>query len=87
MLILSQYTKHTHGACDDAEDAEEVFDKHHEFLILQMLHDREGVDWPVTPIYAHFRDKFPVPRAYISCNLYLPLLTSSSRMNFRGSKQ
>lgn len=87
MLILSQYTKHTHGACDDTEDAEEVFDKHHEFLILQMLHGREGVDWPVTPIYSHFRDKFPVQRVYISYNLYLPLLTFLFRMNLIGLKQ
>ncbi|KAL1953988.1 hypothetical protein VTO42DRAFT_1874 [Malbranchea cinnamomea] len=58
-FLFQEYTKHTHGACEDAEDSAEVFYKHREFLITQMLRGKEGVDWPVTPIYAHLRQKFP----------------------------
>ncbi|EAS28050.3 uncharacterized protein CIMG_13591 [Coccidioides immitis RS] len=56
--LLDQYIKHTHEACEDADDAAEVFDKHHAFLMKQMFQGREGIDWDTTPIYKYFRDKY-----------------------------
>ncbi|KAK2792032.1 hypothetical protein FQN52_004142 [Onygenales sp. PD_12] len=57
--LLDEYTRHTNGACEDAEDAAEVFYKHHEFLIKQMVRGRENVDWATTPLYAHLRELYP----------------------------
>ncbi|WEW61010.1 hypothetical protein PRK78_006499 [Emydomyces testavorans] len=56
--LLDQYVNHTHGACEDADDAIDVFDKHHAFLIKQMVHGEEGIDWSTTPIYKYFREKY-----------------------------
>ncbi|KKZ68782.1 hypothetical protein EMCG_00995 [[Emmonsia] crescens] len=53
--LFDEYTKHTNGACEDAEESAEVFYKHHEFLINQMVQGKENVDWASTPIYAHLR--------------------------------
>ncbi|OAX81166.1 hypothetical protein ACJ72_04493 [Emergomyces africanus] len=56
--LFDEYTKHTNGACEDAEDAAEVFYKHHEFLIKQMVRGKENVDWASTPVYAHLRELY-----------------------------
>ncbi|OJD15961.1 hypothetical protein AJ78_03830 [Emergomyces pasteurianus Ep9510] len=56
--LFDEYTKHTNGACEDAEDSAEVFYKHHEFLITQMVRGRENVDWASTPVYAHLRELY-----------------------------
>ncbi|KAF3483459.1 uncharacterized protein GIQ15_02783 [Arthroderma uncinatum] len=58
-FLLDEYTRHTHGACEDVEESLEVFRKHHEFLIRQMVQGREGIDWPNTLVYAHLREEFP----------------------------
>ncbi|KAI1946923.1 hypothetical protein LOZ12_003232 [Ophidiomyces ophidiicola] len=55
--IFNQYVRHTHGACEDADDVEEVLEKHHAFLISQMLLGKENVDWAPTPIYRYFEEK------------------------------
>ncbi|EEH40432.2 hypothetical protein PAAG_02487 [Paracoccidioides lutzii Pb01] len=57
--LFDEYTKHTNGACEDAEDSAEVFYKHHEFLINQMVQGKENVDWASTPICAHLRELYP----------------------------
>ncbi|PGH05364.1 hypothetical protein AJ79_06833 [Helicocarpus griseus UAMH5409] len=57
--LFEEYTKHTNGACEDAEDSAEVFYKHHEFLIKQMVRGKENVDWASTLIYAHLREIYP----------------------------
>ncbi|KLJ09535.1 hypothetical protein EMPG_15061 [Blastomyces silverae] len=56
--LFDEYTKHTNGACEDAEDSAEVFYKHHEFLINRMVQGKENVDWASTPIYAHLRELY-----------------------------
>ncbi|EDN05992.1 conserved hypothetical protein [Histoplasma mississippiense (nom. inval.)] len=56
--LFDEYTKHTNGTCEDAEDSAEVFYKHHEFLINQMVRGKENVDWASTPIYAHLRELY-----------------------------
>ncbi|PGH02279.1 hypothetical protein GX51_04719 [Blastomyces parvus] len=56
--LFEEYTKHTNGACEDAEDSAEVFYKHHEFLINQMVQGKENVDWASTPIYSHLRELY-----------------------------
>ncbi|KAM5448399.1 hypothetical protein MaudCBS49596_005489 [Microsporum audouinii] len=58
-FLLDEYTRHTHGACEDAEESLEVFHKHHEFLIRQMIQGKEDIDWPSTLVYAHLREEFP----------------------------
>ncbi|KAF3896576.1 DNMT1-RFD domain-containing protein [Trichophyton interdigitale] len=58
-FLLDEYTRHTHGACEDAEESLEVFNKHHEFLIRQMVQGKEDIDWPSTSVYSHLREEFP----------------------------
>ncbi|EEP80195.1 predicted protein [Uncinocarpus reesii 1704] len=52
------FDQHTYGACEDADDAAEVFDKHHAFLIKQMVQGKEDVDWDTAPVYKYFREKY-----------------------------
>ena len=54
-----QYVNHTYGICEDADDSAEVFYKHHEFLLVQMLKGEEGVEWVRTSIFQHLCKKFP----------------------------
>ncbi|KAK2744392.1 hypothetical protein FQN57_004288 [Myotisia sp. PD_48] len=57
--LLEEYTRHTNGACEDASDSAEIFNKHSEFLIKQMMQGKEGVDWASTSIYSHLQNKYP----------------------------
>ncbi|PGH19431.1 hypothetical protein AJ80_03931 [Polytolypa hystricis UAMH7299] len=57
--LFDEYTRHTHGACEDAEEAAEVFYKHHVFLIDEMVRGRESIDWSSTPLYTQLHELYP----------------------------
>lgn len=65
--------------CEDAEDSVEVFNKHRAFLINEMVQGREVVDWASMPIYAYFKERFPVRESLFRVNnffFFLPCLVS-----------
>ncbi len=55
-----QYVEHSNHRFEGVDDAAEGFYKHREFLILTMLSGKERVNWPISPIYRHMRQRFPV---------------------------
>jgi hypothetical protein len=40
--------------------AERIFDQHHVFLMMSFMNKAQGVGWSNTPLYQHFRRKYPV---------------------------
>lgn len=55
-----QYAEREKFACADAAEAEEIFHKHREFLLMSFLQRTYGISWSNTPIYQTLRRHFPV---------------------------
>ncbi|KAJ6194830.1 hypothetical protein J3E72DRAFT_387545 [Bipolaris maydis] len=58
-LIFQEYAEDKRFSCDDIAMAEEIFDKHHMFLMMCFLNRAQGFSWSNTPIYQRFRRRFP----------------------------
>ncbi|KAI9698730.1 MAG: hypothetical protein M1836_003840 [Candelina mexicana] len=57
--LFGEYVDYTNGRCLSSSDAEAVFDKHRQFLIMSMIAGKEDIVWTKTPLYHHMRKKFP----------------------------
>jgi len=57
--LLVLYQQHTDYRVDDNAEAEAVFEKHHSFLIRQMLDGWEGINWARTHLWSYFSRLYP----------------------------
>ncbi|KAI9718422.1 MAG: hypothetical protein M1812_004143 [Candelaria pacifica] len=57
--LFNEYVEFTNGRCASSTDAEAIFYKHRQFLIVCMKAGKEDVVWTKTPLYHHLRKKFP----------------------------
>ncbi len=57
--LLALYLQHTDYRVDDNAEAEAVFEKHHSFLIKQMLEGWEGINWARTHLWSYFSRLYP----------------------------
>lgn len=57
--LLVLYQQHTDYRIDDNAEAEAVFEKHHSFLIRQMLDGWEGINWARTHLWSYFSRLYP----------------------------
>jgi hypothetical protein len=71
LLLFQEYAEDERFACSDVGSAEQIFRKHHQFLMMRFLHRAEGIGWSNTPIYQYFRRQYPV-----SCTSFLSLASS-----------
>jgi hypothetical protein len=55
-----QYSEKQKSGCTDATEAEQIFQKHREFLLMSFLQRTYGISWSNTPIYQTIRRQFPV---------------------------
>jgi hypothetical protein len=76
-LVFQEYAEDERFACNDVVGAEQIFRKHHQFLMMRFLHRAEGIGWSNTPIYQYFRKQYPVSRTS-SFKLDLHVLGSAS---------
>jgi hypothetical protein len=57
--LLALYQQHTDYQVDDNAEAEAVIEKHHSFLIRQMLEGWEGINWARTHLWSYFSRLYP----------------------------
>lgn len=57
--LLALYQQHTDYRVDDDAEAEAVLEKHHSFLIRQMLEGWEGINWARTHLWTYFSRLYP----------------------------
>lgn len=57
--LLVLYQQHTDYRVDHNAEAEAVFEKHHSFLIRQMLEGWEGINWARTHLWSYFSRLYP----------------------------
>jgi hypothetical protein len=57
--LLVLYQQHTDYRVDDNAEAEAVFERHHSFLIRQMLDGWEGINWARTHLWSYFSRLYP----------------------------
>ena len=58
-LIYQEYAEDERFACTDTAEAESIFHKHREFLLMCFLKRTHGIGWSNTPLYQTFRRHFP----------------------------
>ncbi|EXJ94191.1 hypothetical protein A1O1_02584 [Capronia coronata CBS 617.96] len=56
--FLTDYQKHTGYRIDDDDEAMETIHKHHNFLLKQMIEEREGIDWSQTHLWKHLAETY-----------------------------
>lgn len=66
--LLTLYQQHTDYRVDDDAEAEAVFEKHHAFLIRQMLEGWEGINWARTHLWSYFSSLYPDEVAHDSAS-------------------
>ena len=54
-LIYQEYAEDERFACTDTAEAESIFHKHREFLLMCFLKRTHGIGWSNTPLYQTFR--------------------------------
>jgi hypothetical protein len=64
--LLALYQQHTDYRVDDDAEAEAVIEKHHAFLIRQMLEGWEGINWARTHLWSYFSRLYPDEVAQVS---------------------
>lgn len=64
--LLALYQQHTDYRVEDNAEAEAVLEKHHSFLIRQMLESWEGINWARTHIWSYFTRLYPDEVAQVS---------------------
>ena len=57
--LLVLYQQHTDYRVDDDAEVEAVLEKHHSFLIRQMLEGWEGINWARTHLWSYFSKLYP----------------------------
>lgn len=57
--LLALYQQHTDYRVDDNAEAEAILEKHHSFLIRQMLEGWEGINWARTHLWSYFSRLYP----------------------------
>jgi hypothetical protein len=57
--LLVLYQQHTDYRVDDNAEVEAVLEKHHTFLIRQMLEGWEGINWARTHLWSYFSRLYP----------------------------
>ena len=57
-----QYSEKQKSGCRDSAEAERIFQKHREFLLMSFLQRTYGISWSNTPIYQTIRRQFPVSK-------------------------
>ncbi|KAJ4355583.1 uncharacterized protein N0V89_003603 [Didymosphaeria variabile] len=72
-LIFQEYAEDERFECNDVASAEQIFRKHHQFLMMRFLHRAEDIGWSNTPIYQYFKKQYPVCRTPIVWNLADPV--------------
>jgi hypothetical protein len=60
MADPAQYAEDERFPCSDSATAEKIFDQHHVFLMMSFMNRAQGIGWSNTPLYQHFRRKYPV---------------------------
>ncbi|KAL1604997.1 hypothetical protein SLS60_004540 [Paraconiothyrium brasiliense] len=68
-LIFQEYAEDERFECNDVGSAEQIFRKHHQFLMMRFLHRAEEIGWSNTPIYQYFKKQYPVCRTPLIWNL------------------
>jgi len=58
-LIFQEYAEDERYSCTDPVVAAQIFNKHHEFLMMCFLNRAQGIGWSNTPIYQSFRRQYP----------------------------
>ncbi|KAF2439188.1 hypothetical protein P171DRAFT_436520 [Karstenula rhodostoma CBS 690.94] len=58
-LLFQEYAEDERFACNDVAGAEQIFGKHHQFLMMRFLHRAEDIGWSNTPIYQYFKRQYP----------------------------
>lgn len=59
-LVFQEYAEDERFECGDVKTAEQIFHKHHQFLIVRFLDRAEGIGWSTTPIYQYLKRQYPV---------------------------
>lgn len=59
-LVFQEYAEDERFDCPDTQTAEQLFRKHHPFLIMCFLNRAQDIGWSNTPIYQFFRKQYPV---------------------------
>ncbi|KAF1847061.1 uncharacterized protein K460DRAFT_402425 [Cucurbitaria berberidis CBS 394.84] len=58
-LIFKEYAEDERFTCSDPAVAEQIFDRHHTFLMMCFLNRAQDIGWSTTPLYQHFRKRHP----------------------------
>ncbi|KAF2681407.1 hypothetical protein K458DRAFT_444652 [Lentithecium fluviatile CBS 122367] len=58
-LVYLEYVEDERFPCSDPQVAAQIFEKHHEFLVMCFLSRAQGIGWSNTPIYQSFRRQYP----------------------------
>ncbi|KAF1933341.1 uncharacterized protein M421DRAFT_194909 [Didymella exigua CBS 183.55] len=58
-LLYREYAEKEKSACRDPAEAEQIFYKHREFLLMSFLGRTYGISWSNTPIYQTIKRQFP----------------------------
>ena len=61
-LVFQEYAEDERFECNDVASAEQIFCKHHQFLMMRFLHRAEDIAWSNTPIYQYLKRRYPVSR-------------------------
>ena len=61
-LLFQEYAEDERFACSDVGTAEQLFRKHHEFLMMSFLNRAQNIGWSNTSIYQFFKRQYPVSR-------------------------
>lgn len=59
-LVFQEYAEDERFSCTTANDAEQIFNRHHVFLMMCFLNREQGLSWSTTPIYQYLRRHHPV---------------------------
>ncbi|KAH7138882.1 hypothetical protein B0J11DRAFT_27382 [Dendryphion nanum] len=58
-LIFQEYAEDERFACNDVEQAGQIFYKHRAFLYMCFLNKAQGIGWSNTPIYQYYKRQYP----------------------------
>lgn len=59
-LLFQEYCEDKRFSCTDLATAEQIFCKHHKFLIMSFLNQAQDLKWGNTSIYQYFKKQYPV---------------------------
>lgn len=59
-LVFQEYAEDERYPCNDPVLAQQIFYKHHVFLIMCFLNRAQGMAWSNTPLYQFFKRQYPV---------------------------